>query len=85
MTFGGAMNVRKAGLAFLLMSCLSTMFAAAQAGDYATKRQQALRLFNEDKHLEALPLFEELASRNPKDPEVLLGLGGVSGEPGRHH
>jgi tetratricopeptide (TPR) repeat protein len=47
--------------------------ASAQDG-YAAKRKQAVELFRQDKHLEALPLFEELAKANPKDSGVLVGL-----------
>ncbi|HEY4677893.1 MAG TPA: tetratricopeptide repeat protein, partial [Candidatus Angelobacter sp.] len=38
-------------------------------------RQRAFELFKQDKHLEALPLFEELALKSPDDRDVLLGLG----------
>lgn len=72
---GGGMSTRKAGPSLLLILALLTAHGATQtADDYATKRAQALKLFNQDKHLEALPLFEDLASRNPKDAQVLLGL-----------
>lgn len=37
-------------------------------------RQNAIALFNEGKRLEALPLLEELAQKNPKDSEVLAVL-----------
>jgi tetratricopeptide (TPR) repeat protein len=42
--------------------------------DYRTKREQALRLFNQDKRLEALPLLEMLAQRNPDDEDVVIAL-----------
>lgn len=42
---------------------------------YATERKQAIELYNQNKHLEALPLFEDLAKRNPEDAQVLVGLG----------
>src|SRR5215467_7874130 len=38
------------------------------------KREQALHLFNQDKRLEALPLLEELAQKNPKDEEVVVAF-----------
>ena len=41
---------------------------------YKTKREQALHLFNQDKRLEALPLLEELAQKNPQDEEVVVAL-----------
>jgi tetratricopeptide (TPR) repeat protein len=47
----------------------------AQAGaDISTKRQSAIALFKEGKRLEALPLLEELAQKDPKDSEVLVAL-----------
>jgi tetratricopeptide (TPR) repeat protein len=44
-----------------------------QAADYATKRQQALEVFNQ-RRLDALPLLEELVKSNPKDDELLVAL-----------
>ena len=41
---------------------------------YKAERQKAMELFNQNRHLEALPLFEALAKKNPKDHQVLLGL-----------
>lgn len=38
------------------------------------KRQKALKLFSEGKRLEALPLLEELAEKNPNDGEILVEL-----------
>lgn len=48
---------------------------SAQTGGENTTRQRAFELFKQDKHLEALPLFEELALKSPDDRDVLLGLG----------
>ena len=51
---------------------------AAQSGSdeaYKAERKQASALFDELKYLVALPLFEDLAKKNPKDSDVLLGLG----------
>src|SRR5690349_3447737 len=56
-----------------LLSCMSAQTAGDQT--YADERHKAIALFNENKHLEALPLFEELAAKNPKDADMLLGLG----------
>ena len=42
--------------------------------NYKAERQKAMELFNQNKHLEALPLFEALAKKNPNDHQVLLGL-----------
>jgi len=41
---------------------------------YKAERQKAVELFKQNKTLEALPLFEALAKKNPKDHQVLLGL-----------
>src|SRR5258708_4852946 len=38
------------------------------------KRDQALRLFDQDKRLEALPLLEELLQKNPNDEDVAVTL-----------
>lgn len=48
---------------------------SAQTGGQATTRERAFELFKQEKHLEALPLFEELALKSPDDRDVLLGLG----------
>jgi tetratricopeptide (TPR) repeat protein len=66
-------------LSFLLLyiaaSAISPVKLSAQTGGETTTRQRAFELFKQDKHLEALPLFEELALKSPEDREVLLGLG----------
>ena len=41
---------------------------------YKAERHRAIDLFNQNKHLEALPLFEDLAGKDPADSDVLLGL-----------
>jgi tetratricopeptide (TPR) repeat protein len=51
----------------------SSCYAQTAGGD--DTRKKAFQLFNQDKHLEALPLFEELALKSPDDRDVLLGLG----------
>ena len=48
---------------------------SAQIAGEPTTRQRAFELFKQEKHIEALPLFEELALKSPDDPDVLLGLG----------
>ena len=53
-------------------SCLQAQMQPT-AG-YKIKREQALQLFNGDKRLEALPLLEELAQKNPKDEDVVIAL-----------
>jgi len=54
--------------------CSTALPQSGSQDDYNTKRQRAIQLFNQNKDLEALPLFEELAAANPKDADVLLGL-----------
>src|SRR6185312_14130085 len=63
-------------LIFLLVSvlCATAFSQTGSQDDYTAKRQKAIQLFNQNKELEALPLFEELAAANPKDADVLLGL-----------
>ena len=51
----------------------SSGYAQTAGGD--SNKKKAFELFNQDKHLEALPLFEELALKSPDDRDVLLGLG----------
>jgi tetratricopeptide (TPR) repeat protein len=64
-------------LALLVCLCCASN-AVAQSGvddAYKTERQQALALFNQQKHLEALPIFEDLYAKNPNDADVQFGLG----------
>lgn len=51
-------------------------FAQTENSDqsYRAERQKAMELFNQDKYLEALPLFEALVKKNPLDAEAHLGL-----------
>src|SRR6266850_2103249 len=51
-----------------------TQAQASGESDYKAKRNKAIELFKQDKHLEALPFFEDLAQQNAKDDFVLLGL-----------
>jgi tetratricopeptide (TPR) repeat protein len=61
----------------LLSLAFLSSFSLAQSSEddaYKADRQKAMALFDQNKYLDALPLFEELASKNPKDDGVLLGL-----------
>jgi tetratricopeptide (TPR) repeat protein len=62
---------------WLSIVCLGMDAASlpAQTAGEKTTRQRAFELFKQDKHLEALPMFEELALKSPDDRDVLLGLG----------
>jgi len=66
-------------LSFLLLyiaaSAIRPAALSAQTGGETTTRQRAFELFNQGKHIEALPLFEELALKSPDDRDVLVGLG----------
>jgi Flp pilus assembly protein TadD len=48
--------------------------AAANDQKTTVDRQKAMALFQEGKRLEALPALEELATKNPKDSDVLVAL-----------
>lgn len=65
--------------AVLLLSIVSLTVGRlnlpAQTESEDTTRQRAFELFKQDKHIEALPLFEELALKSPDDRDVLVGLG----------
>jgi tetratricopeptide (TPR) repeat protein len=50
------------------------VLAQDNADAYKSERQKAVELFNQQKFLEALPLFEDLVKQNPADNETLLGL-----------
>src|ERR1700747_3008163 len=61
----------------LVLLFSASLAPTAQAGAGASdqpKRQTAIALFDQGKRLEALPLLEELAQKDPKDSEVLVAL-----------
>jgi tetratricopeptide (TPR) repeat protein len=69
-------NIRRVLLAVsLLLFASSPLIAQTNAvtSDQAN-RQRALALFSEGKRLEALPLLENAATKEPKDAEVLVAL-----------
>jgi tetratricopeptide (TPR) repeat protein len=43
--------------------------------DYKDQKDFALALFNKQHHLEALPIFEQLAQKHPEDATVMFGWG----------
>ncbi len=55
--------------------CFGSLFTHAQAASNGDTRKKAFELFRQDKYIQALPLFEELAVKNPDDRDVLVGLG----------
>ena len=65
----------------VLFFCLAASITGAPAqmkrdSAETNKREQALRLFDQDKRLEALPLLEELAQKNPNDEAIEVCLAG---------
>jgi tetratricopeptide (TPR) repeat protein len=68
---------RRPFLAFLVLLFLISLPPTAHPGVDTSdqlKRQTAISLFNQGKRLEALPLLEELAQKDPQDSEVLVAL-----------
>ena len=59
----------------LVLFLCPNVFTQSDDDSYKAERSQAVALFRENKHLEAVPLFEDLAKRNPEDAGVLEGLG----------
>jgi hypothetical protein len=57
-----------------VVASISSLLAQSRDPDYKAKREQALRLFDQDRRLEALPLLEELAQKNPNDEDVAVTL-----------
>jgi tetratricopeptide (TPR) repeat protein len=70
-------NTGRFFLILLLSLSVSAPLALAQSNADAAaqaRRQAAISLFAQGKRLEALPLLEELAQKDPKDSEVLVAL-----------
>ncbi|HEY6186905.1 MAG TPA: tetratricopeptide repeat protein [Pyrinomonadaceae bacterium] len=51
-----------------------TSVMAQKPDQYASERERAFQLYEEGKHLEALPILEKLAEANPSDGPVLQEL-----------
>ncbi len=62
-------------LAIMAVAAPAHAQAPAAEDDYATERAKALALGKQQKWLDALPLYEDLAKKNPNDSTVLEGLG----------
>jgi tetratricopeptide (TPR) repeat protein len=68
-------------LAFFLFIGVAPLFSqeatppAAADDAYQAQRKFAMALLNQQKHMEALPVFESLAKQNPNDADVLFGWG----------
>ncbi|HWX55971.1 MAG TPA: tetratricopeptide repeat protein [Verrucomicrobiae bacterium] len=61
-------------LAFVCILSVGALAQRQRDDAYQAQRRQAMQLLDADKHLEALPMFEDLAKRSPQDREVLVGL-----------
>ena len=70
------MRALKVLTCFIIIFLLIPIASAQTDGDaaYKAERAHAIELYGAQKYLEALPVFEDLASKNPKDDLVLLGL-----------
>ena len=60
---------------FLLLAFNSTALLAQPADDFAAERERAIKLVNEGKHAQALPIFEKLVADKRADGQIFLGLG----------
>jgi tetratricopeptide (TPR) repeat protein len=54
---------------------LSAPVVAVGRAQEPSERQRAFDLLHENKYVEALPLFEKLATANPDDPQLIYWLG----------
>jgi tetratricopeptide (TPR) repeat protein len=71
------LHARIVVLLFCLAASVPSVLAQMKRDKAETnKREQALRLFNQDQRLEALPLLEELAQNNPNDEDIAVCLAG---------
>jgi tetratricopeptide (TPR) repeat protein len=71
------LHARIVVLLFCLAASVPSVLAQMKRDKAETnKREQALRLFDQDKRLEALPLLEELAQKNPNDEDIAVCLAG---------
>jgi tetratricopeptide (TPR) repeat protein len=60
--------------AMLLFAGLPLAAQSTTDSSYQPARQKALALFTEGQRLDALPLLEDLAQKNPEDSDVLVAL-----------
>lgn len=73
-------ELRKAAFALTFILFVSLTLTGQETASLSTSaslqgaRQRAITLFNQGKRLEALPLLEDLARKDPKDSEVLVAL-----------
>ena len=60
-------------LSFIAVS--SAALAQGNVNNFAVERERAIKMINEGKYVESLPLFEKLAVDKQADAEVFFGLG----------
>ena len=60
-------------LSFIAVS--SATLAQGNVNNFAVERERAIKMINEGKYVESLPLFEKLAADKQADAEVFFGLG----------
>ena len=68
------LQARMVVLLLCLVASITSVLAQSRDPVHKTKREQALWLFDQDRRLEALPLLEELAQKNPNDEDVAVTL-----------
>lgn len=64
-----------AAILFLTFVFNSNTSFAQTTGNFAAERERAVKLVNENKFLEALPLLEKLAASKEADAQIFLGIG----------
>jgi thioredoxin-like negative regulator of GroEL len=70
-------RIRRNLLSTVFVCVLPLSLLYAQTGDddaYDREKKQAIALYNENKRIESLPLFEDLTNRDPRDAQVLVDL-----------
>ena len=60
---------------FLLTFIFGATSLRAQTSDFAPERERAIRLVNEGKYTEALPVLEKLSADKQADGQIFVGLG----------
>ena len=60
---------------FLLLAFNSTFLLAQKTDDFAAERERAIKLVNEGKYAQALPILEKLVADKRADGQIFLGLG----------
>jgi len=64
----------------MLLTLSSTTLRAQPTDDFAAERERAIKLVNEKKYTQALPILEKLAADKRADGQIFFGLGLVHWE-----